>query len=291
MQKNVDIHIFDPKARTTALKRARKSFNHHNFLHKWADQILADRLEDVNREFENAVQIGNLFKDSALKRSKKIKNIFTLDNENADIISSYDTPPLKTHGLDLISSLLNLHSINDLPGTLIQIRRALKPDGLFLAAMLGGETLYELRESLQYAELELKGGVSPRIFPFADKPQMGALLQRAGFALPVVDSEILTVTYDDIFKLMRDIRGMGEGNVITQRNPLNPGKNLFFKANEYYKSHYVDNSDRIIASFEIIFLIGWAPHESQQQPLKPGSADARLAEALETKEIKAGETP
>lgn len=291
LEKNQHIQIFDRNLRKLRRSKVRKTFESYDFLHKWTDKVLAERLTDINRTFEHAIQLGTLYSAPELRKSDKITHFQTLDAEYADIIGDEEALPLKTGSIDLITSILDLHSINDLPGTLIQIRRALKPDGLFLGALLGGETLYELRESLQHAELELKGGISPRVFPFADKQQMGALLQRAGFALPVVDSEIITVTYDNIFKLMHDIRGMGENNIISERNKVNPGKKMFFKAGEYYKTHFVDNSDRLQASFEIIFLIGWAPHESQQKPLKPGSADVRLAEVLDTKEIKTGETP
>ena len=278
--------LFDTHLRTLKQKRARTNFDNHDFLHQWSDRVLIDRLEDVNRSFENAVHIGNLFQKSTLPNSSKIKNFLTLDETDGQIIAHEETLPLKDNAIDLITSNLCLHTHNDLPGTLIQIKRALKPDGLFLSAMLGGETLYELRESLQHAEITLKGGISPRIFPFADKQQMGALLQRAGFALPVVDSEIITVTYESIFKLMHDLRGMGQSNIINERSRKNPGKALFMEAGRYYQENFSDPDGRIRASFEVIFLIGWLPHDSQQQPLKPGSAKQSLANALNTEETK-----
>ncbi|HEY8190083.1 MAG TPA: methyltransferase domain-containing protein, partial [Micavibrio sp.] len=193
--------------------------------------------------------------------------------------------PFAAGSLDLVLSPLALHSVNDLPGTLLQIRQALKPDGLFMAALLGGETLHELRQAAAEAEMNLRGGLSPRIFPFADKPQMGSLLQRAGFSLPVVDSEIVTVTYEDAFKLMRDIRMMGEGNAIIKRDRSYAGKALFMETARLYQERFSGPGGCIEATFEVIFLIGWSPHESQQKPLKPGSATSRLADILCTDEI------
>ena len=262
------IEVFDRLALKRTRQRAAKRFEDYTFLHDFVHKQIKERLEDIKRDFERPHNIQH-------------------DDFDGDIESLGFEPESK----DMITSALNLHSINDLPGALLQIRRALKPDGLFIAAMFGGETLYELRESLMRAELSLKGGASPRVFPFADKQQMGALLQRAGFALPVVDSEIITVTYESMFKLMHDLRGMGESNVIGARSRLNPGKAFFMKAAEYYQDNFAEADGRIKASFEIIFLIGWAPADTQQQPLKPGSAKNRLADALNAQEIKAGDNP
>jgi SAM-dependent methyltransferase len=207
----------------------------------------------------------------------------------ANVIADEEFMPFADDSFDLITSTLNLHSVNDLPGALLQIKKSLKSDGLFLASLFGGETLFELRECLAAAEIELKGGISPRVFPFADKQQLGALLQRAGFNLPVVDSEIITVTYENIFGLLKDLRGMGERNIIRDRHRQNPGKALYMRAAEIYAQKYSEPDGRIRASFEIIFLLGWSPHESQQKPLRPGSATKRLSEALGAQEIKTGE--
>jgi hypothetical protein len=171
------------------------------------------------------------------------------------------------------------------------MRRILKPDGLMMAAFPGGETLYELRESLMHAEMALAGGVSPRVAPFADKQQAGALMQRAQFALPVVDSERITVTYAHPFKLLHELRLMGEGNALAARNRRIPPKALFAAAADYYIKNFSDPDGRIRATFDIIYLTGWAPHESQQQALKPGSGKISLAEALETTEHSTGERP
>lgn len=262
------IKIFDRDILKQRLSRNAPNFHQHDFLHEWVQKNIDERLGDIKRTFS-------------------IRHALQPDSLN----TAFEALGLQPESFDLVTSALNLHSVNDLPGVLHQIRTALKPDGLFLGAMFGGETLHELRESLMQTELALKGGVSPRVFPFADKQQAGALLQRARFALPVVDSEILRVTYDNMFKLMHDLRGMGESNIIAERSRTNPGKEFFTRAAEHYTENFAEDDGRIVASFEIIFMIGWSPHESQQQPLKPGSAEKRLADALDTQEMKTGERP
>ena len=264
---NAAAHIFDRELLNARRARGAKGFHDYDFLHRFAEAQIKERLEVVKRDFENALELKNQHFDLEL-----------------EALNISDAP------YDLITSALELHTINDLPGALMQVRSALKPDGLFIGAVFGGETLHELRASLHHAEMHTKGGVSPRVFPFADKQQIGGLLQRAGFALPVVDSEIVTVTYDNIFKLMHDLRGMGENNIIHERSRVNPGKAFFMEAAKYYAENYPEDPEvlggRIVASFEIIFMLGWAPHESQQKPLKPGSAENRLADALKSKESK-----
>ena len=186
-------------------------------------------------------------------------------------------------------SALALHFVNDLPGTLIQIRRALKPDGLFLAAMLGGDTLTELRQAFAAAESEIEGGVSPRVAPFTDVREMGALLQRAGFALPVTDVDRLTVRYSSAFTLMAELRRMGATNALAERRRTPLRRATLDRMAEIYARRFADRDGKIRATFEIIWLSGWAPHESQQKPLRPGSAQTRLADALGTNEIGTGE--
>jgi SAM-dependent methyltransferase len=188
---------------------------------------------------------------------------------------------------DLITSGLVLQHANDLPGALIQIRRALKADGLFIGCMAGGATLTELRQSLAEAESELTGGISPRVFPFADVRDMGGLLQRAGLALPVTDSETITVRYADMFRLMADLRLMGATNVLVERSRRPTRRQVMIKAAEIYARRFSDPDGRIRATFEIIWLSGWAAHDSQQKPLKPGSAKQRLADVFGVPEIKA----
>ena len=193
--------------------------------------------------------------------------------------------PLATESADLVVSLLALHHVNDLPGAMIQIRRALRPDGLFVAALAGGDTLTELRQSLTIAESEITGGVSPRVAPFADARALGGLLQRAGFALPVVDVDTLIVRYGDLLALMRDLRAFGAANALVERSRKPLRRAVLARAAEIYAEHFADADGRLRATFETIWLTGWAPHESQPKPLRPGSATARLADALKPREI------
>jgi len=264
--------LFDLKHRALSHDRCAPNFSTHDFLFDWTERELLSRLQDIKRDFQTVLHIGNRTAGhfSPLSPALTMKN-FSTETEMLEA-------PRNAFALAL--SALDLHARNDLPGALIQIRQSLKPDGLFLGAMFGGETLHELRTSLTQTELALKGGVSPRVFPFADKQQMGALLQRAGFALPVVDSEILTVTYDNAFKLMHDVRGMGEKNSLAARNKTYAGKQFFQEMARYYADHFSEPDGKIRASFEIIFLLGWAPHDSQPKPLARGSAQKHLSEIL-----------
>lgn len=196
------------------------------------------------------------------------------------LVGDEEALPFAPERFDLAVSALALQHVNDLPGALVQIRRALKPDGLFLGCLLGGQSLNELRTALAVAESELCGGISPRVAPFADVRDMGALLQRAGFALPVADCEPLTVRYADMFGLMADLRAMGGANTLVARLRKPSRRALFLRAAEIYAERFKDPDGRLRATFEIIFLSGWAPHESQQKPLAPGSAKMRLSDAL-----------
>ena len=185
-------------------------------------------------------------------------------------------------------SLLALQIVNDLPGALVQIRRILRPDGLFLGALLGGATLTELRQAFTAAEIEMEGGASPRVSPSIDLRDAGALLQRAGFALPVTDSEVLTVRYADPFAVMADLRGMAGTNVLTERRRVPTRRGTLVRMAEIYRDTFADPDGRIRATFEIIWMSGWSPDETQQKPLSPGSARTRLADALGTREIGTG---
>ncbi len=266
--------------------------NDAGFLLEHTGRVLINRLDDIKRDFPITLQLGGRdnqqFSATVQEKAKTqlyIKTDLITDTlGRGDVCIDEEILPFKSKSIDLIVSNLCLHSTNDLPGVLIQARHALKADGLFIASMLGGETLYELRQSLMQAEIKLSGGASPRIMPFADKPQMGDLLRRAGFSLPVIDSDIVTVSYENIFKLMQDLRGMGESSIIADRQKNFTRRELFLEAEKYYHENFAEEGNRIKASFEIIYLIGWAPHESQQQPLRPGSAKNRLADALNTKE-------
>jgi NADH dehydrogenase [ubiquinone] 1 alpha subcomplex assembly factor 5 len=291
-----DIVIFDREQIKRNRIRAARTFSDHDFLHRWSKNQLLDRLSDVNRIFSSAACIGSRCPIEDVDH-EKIESGCVMDITPAPITpctSPYinadeEFLPFAPSTLDLVISNLNLHNVNDLPGSLLQIRQALKNDGLFLASILGGETLHELRNVMMQTELEMYGGISPRVAPFADKPQMGDLLQRAGFALPVVDSDIVSVTYDNIFKLMADLRGMGEGNAVAERRKSFERKDFFMQVAKRYNDSFAEEDGRIVASFEVIFLLGWTPDASQQKPLPRGSAKHSLAEALGSKEYKTGD--
>lgn len=291
--------IFDRKKINAQRRRIFKTDNNDSryFLFDWTMREISERLSLVRRDFPLCLKIGARGKDF-LSNNFGIENLFIADtalpflpSSPKSIVCNEDFLPIKKQSLDLVVSPLALHTVNDLPGALLQIRESLKADGLFLAGILGGKTLFELRECLYEAEMEMRGGVSPRVAPFADKQQIGSLMQRAGFSLPVVDSETVTVTYDSIFPLMQDLRSMGEGNAVYARARNFTPRSIFFRAGELYAQRYADPDGRIRASFEIIFLLGWAPHETQQKPLRPGSAQTRLADFLGTEEIGTGEKP
>lgn len=288
--------VFDRARVRRNRERCRNNFSRHGFLFDWAARELGERLSLINRSFSSTLFLGARSLQAIKTAEGKIGPACVMDMylppdlpRIPAVLADEEFLPFAAGSLDLVLCNMNLHAVNDLPGALIQIRRSLKPDGLFLAALFGGETLHELRACLMEAEMELRGGISPRIAPFADKQQAGALLQRAGYALPVVDSEILTVTYPNLLALMRDLRGMGEGNALEHRDKTFAGKRLFIRAEELYRERYSEPDGRLLASFEILFLIGWAPHESQQKPLRPGSAEHSLAEALNTEERKTGD--
>jgi SAM-dependent methyltransferase len=246
---------------------------------------LGDRLATVLRRYERALDLGT--PGDALRRvlaaSGKVESIV------GSVAFDEEALPFGDASLDLVVSGLALQFVNDLPGTLVQIRRALKPDGLFLAALVGGESLTELRQSFAAAESEIEGGLSPRVAPFADIRDLGALLQRAGFALPVTDLDRVTVRYATPIALLHDLRRMGATNVLVERRRRTLRRATLMRMLEVYASRFSDTDGRIRATFEIVWLSGWAPHESQQQPLAPGSAQQRLADALKTREISSGE--
>ena len=258
---------------------------------------LAERLATVLRRFDLAVDLGTPGDAvrTALMRLESVGRIVAADvmpdATRGEIFVAADEEPLPFGDttLDLVVSALALQFVNDLPGVLVQIRRALKPDGLFLAALLGGETLTELRQSFAEAESDIEGGVSPRVAPFADLRDLGALLQRAGFALPVTDIDRVTVRYDSVFGLMHDLRRMGATNALLARRRTPLKRATLHRMAEIYAQRFADDDGRLRATFEIVWLSGWAPHPDQQQPLKPGSAKARLADALGTSEISTGE--
>jgi SAM-dependent methyltransferase len=264
-----------------------------DFLLDIAAQEMAERLSVVERQFPRAVELHGATGAAAGRAlaTGKIEDMARIETSETfaakdDVFqtASLDDVPLEPASVNLVLSPLSLHVVNDTPGAFVRIRRALKPDGLFLAAIPGAGTLAELRDVLLAAEAELTGGASPRVIPFADVRDVGSLLQRAGFTLPVVDMESYTVRYDSIFPLMRDIRAMGMANPLVGRSRKPLGRTFFMRAAEIYAERYSDPDGRIRATFTIIYASGWAPHESQQQPLKPGSAKVRLADALRSRE-------
>jgi SAM-dependent methyltransferase len=255
---------------------------------------LAERLSAVLRRFAVAVDLGT--PADALRRvlaaNDAVGTLISVDSTprlGVDVVADEEALPFRDASLDLAVSALALQFVNDLPGTLIQVRRALKPDGLFLAALVGGDSLTELRQAFAAAEAETEGGASPHVSPFADVREMGALLQRAGFALPVADVDRLTVRYASPFGLMGDLRRMGATNALIERRRMPLRRATLKRMVEIYGERFSDPDGRIRATFEIVWLSGWAPHESQQKPLAPGSAAARLADALGTRELPAGD--
>jgi SAM-dependent methyltransferase len=237
---------------------------------------MTERQQAVLREFSDGIDLAT---PGDQVRAALAGNIAQL-REVMLPLSDTERLALVPASLDLVVSALALQFVNDLPGVFTQIRRALKPDGLFLAAMIGGETLTELRQSFAAAEAEIEGGVSPRVAPFVDLRDLGALLQRAGFALPVTDVDRIVVRYDNAFALMQDLRRMGATNILNERRRAPSRRATFLKMAQIYAERFSDPDGRIRATFDVVWLSGWAPHESQQKPLKPGSAKMSLAEAV-----------
>jgi SAM-dependent methyltransferase len=260
-----------------------------DFLMNRAAEDLADRLGAVERRFGKAAVLFCQTPAAAdvLAASGKVTDIVRVEtdaaflNGAASLVAPLETVPFEPQSLDLAVSLLSLQAMNDIPGMLIQIRRALRPDGLFLGAFAGAGTLSELRESLLAAETELYGGASPRVIPFTDVRDAGALLQRAGLALPVADVETVTVRYANLFALMADLRAMGETSALADRSRRPGTRRLFARAAEIYAERFSDPDGRVRASFSIVWMSGWAPDASQQKPLKPGSAKVSLKTILE----------
>lgn len=293
------VQLFDPSLIDQQRRRAlRKPQAAADFLLNAAVDDLIERLAAVQHDFTIAADLATPLPHlvDRLACDRRVRQIVRLDRltETAGrplwfVAGDPEALPFAAESLDLVVSALALQWVSDLPGVLTQVRRALKPDGLLLANLLGGETLHELRESLTVAEIELTGGAAPRVAPFADLRQIGALLQRAGLALPVVDQDRLTVRYDDAFGLMRDLRAMAATNALVERSRRPLRREVLLRAAAVYQERFADPDGRVRATFDIISLSGWAPHESQQKPLRPGSARTRLADALGVAEQSAGE--
>ncbi len=272
---NVAPILFDRPLLRARQQRARRGEPATFLLDRVAEDG-AERLQAVLRKFQDAADIGtpgDQFRQALAGRFGQLAQIDLPDIESEPLA-------LRPEQLDLAVSALAFQFVNDLPGVLAQIRRALKPDGFLLAAMLGGDTLTELRQSFAVAEAELEGGVSPRVAPFADLRDVGSLLQRAKFALPVTDVDRIVVRYASAFALMADLRRMGATNVLVERRRTPSRRATLVRMAQVYGERFADSDGRIRATFDVIWLSGWAPHESQQKPLKPGSAKASLAEAV-----------
>src|SRR5580692_6737692 len=266
-----------------ALLRARQSralrAGPATFLLDRVAEDMGERLHAVLREFKRGADVGTA--------GDQVRNVLAgrLDQLVRVGLPEQESEPLalQPESLDLVVSALALQFVNDLPGVLAQIRRALRPDGLLLAAMIGGDSLTELRQSFAAAEAELEGGASPHVAPLADLRDIGSLLQRAGLALPVTDVDRVVVRYDNAFALMQDLRRMGATNVLFERRRRPTRRATMLRMAQVYGERFSDADGRIRATFDIIWLSGWAPHESQPKPLRPGSATASLAEAVKGK--------
>ena len=285
--------LFDTGLARRRLVRARR-IGFADFLVTRVAEDLDDRLGAVLRTFTTCLDLATPTGAAAGILSARFPDATVLrlapaaDPAHPGIVEAVADPealPATPERFDCAVSLLALQGVNDLPGTLVQLRRALRPDGLFLGCLFGGATLNELRASFAQAESEVEGGISPRVAPFAEVREAGALLQRAGFALPVADTETVTVRYADPFALMRDLRAMGLTNTLTERRRTPLRRATLMRMAEIYATRFADADGRLRATFEILWLTGWAPHASQQVPLRPGSAKARLADALGTVEL------
>jgi SAM-dependent methyltransferase len=292
--------VFDRRAVRQHRDRAASQLSEHDFLFREVAQRLAERLDDVNRNFRVALELGahgdalteNLAGRNGIERLVRCDQsapMVTRGGPASCVVADEEWLPYPPESFDLIVSSLSLHWVNDLPGALVQIRRSLKPDGLFIGALFGRATLGELREALLEAELAECGGAEPRVSPFVDVRDAGALLQRAGFALPVVDTDTITVTYSSALDLMRDVRGMGESNAVAERRRSFTRRSTLLRAAAIYADRYADEEHRIPATFQIVTLTGWAPHKDQPKPLRPGSAMHRISEALGAAELSGGE--
>jgi len=284
--------VFNRQAVRQHRDRAANVLGEHDFLFRETAERLADRVDDVTRNFPTTLDLGCHGGElsGALIGHKRIERIIQCDlspamaqlaksvNQRETLIADEEALPFAESQFDLVLSNLSLHWVNDLPGCFRQIQQSLKPDGLFLATMLGGETLRELRHALNAAEIEIEDGMSARLSPFADLKDVGNLLTRAGFTLPVADKEVITVSYPDAFKLMSDLRGMGENNANVLRRKCFSRRATLMRAAEICHQEFADENGRIPVTFEVLYLTAWAPHESQPKPLKPGSATSRLVD-------------
>lgn len=300
------IAVFDRRVVRLHRDRAAARIGEHDFLLREVAGRLTDRLADIRRTFPRVLDLGAHGGEmaAAMKGRSGIETIVHADLSPVmaglaarsagghAVAADEEALPFAAGSFDLVVSNLSLHWVNDLPGALIQVRQALRPDGMFLAALLGGDTLFELRRALMDAEMEVAGGLSPRISPMAGLKDAAGLLQRAGFALPVADTDTLTVSYPNPFRLMQDLRGMGETNAVLHRLKAPTRPAVLARAAERYAELFQEADGTVPATFQVIYLAGWSPDPTtQQQPARRGSATARLADALKTSEVGTGVKP
>lgn len=291
--------LFDRTLYAARRNRAEAAFAQGHFLRQRVIEDTLLTLSAINRHFELALDMSAGDGDFAravadsevagkigLLIQGDIAERLLAEAGGPRVVLDAEALPFGDETLNLVLDTLGLHAVNDLPGLLVQVRRALKPDGLFIGTLFGGETLKELRGCLMEAEIEVRGGYGPRIAPFAEAPDLIDLLRRTGFNMPVVDSDRVTVSYDNPVALMRDLRSLGEGNVLIDRPRKGLNRAILMRASQLYAERFTDAEGRITATFEIITLSAWKPHESQQKPLRPGSAKTRLADALGVREGK-----
>jgi NADH dehydrogenase [ubiquinone] 1 alpha subcomplex assembly factor 5 len=285
------IEVFDRALLRRRRDRAAPHINQYDFLYAEVGEHLMERLSVVKKDLPLVVSLGGA-PNATFEKRAGTEHVIRMDTSllmKPDVVADEEFLPFRANSIDGVISNLNLHWINDLPGALLQIRQALKPDGLFMAALLGNESLKELRQCLMESELEITGGASPRVSPFADAHDIGALMQRAGFALPVVDSDKITVQYSNPLKLMQDLRGMGASNATYNRLMRPTRRSVIMKASQLYHEKFADADGFVPATFHVIYVIGWAPDASQPKPLQPGSSKNNLAEALKVVEVSAND--
>jgi SAM-dependent methyltransferase len=286
LDRMTDTFLFDRKRLKTLQQKAVAVYGQYDFLQQQAALRVVDQIADLQTFFPLAATVGDYqaILATTLQQHNRIETVYSShfwQQEKTDFVCAEDFLPFAPQSLDLLASCGSLQSVNDVVGHLIQARQALRPDGLYICAFWGGETLKELKECLHAAEIELNGGVSPRFSPSIFVKDAGMLLQRAGFALPVVTQETLTITYPDIFAFIKDLRGMAATNILTKQNKKIPSKALFLKAEQLYQERYSTTDNRLNATAELIIMAGFAPAATQQQPLKRGTGKISLGDVLQ----------
>jgi SAM-dependent methyltransferase len=283
--------LFDRRQVRDQRQRVAEHFHEFAILEPQIAERMADRLAGINRVFSHRLEIGCAgFSTLPEGRDRTVHCDLAAGllqgHDGVSVVGDEELLPFGAATFDLVLSSLTLHWVNDLPGTLVQIKNILQPDGLLLAALLGGQSLHELRHAVTEAELEVSGGAATRISPFADIRDLGDLLQRAGFAMPVADLDRITIGYRDIFDLLRDLKGSGNSNALAGRETRPPGRQLFHRAGEIYRERFADPDGLLPATFDVVFLTAWAPGPGQPEPKRPGSATHSLADALSAKRLK-----